>query len=329
MRRGAIIGGLAVVALAAAGLVLWQARSAAPGALVLGGNVDIRELDLAFRTGGRIASLAVEEGDRLAPGDEIARLDAAPQRAARAQAQGTLDAATAAETLLKEGARSEEIARLAAEVAGTEAALRNAEASYARQKALKTTSVSLQQALDSTEAALGQAQAAHEAAVQAHLAAVNGPRPAEIAQAAAQRQAAAAARDAAQIQLDDTVLRTPAAGTVLTRAVEPGAMVAAGTTVVTLSLDTPVRVRAYVEEPDLGRVPPGTRVLVFTDARPGAPYHGTVGFVSSRAEFTPKQVETQSLRSALVYRLRITVGDGDAALRQGMPVTVRLAAEAG
>ena len=70
-------------------------------------------------------------------------------------------------------------------------------------------------------------------------------------------------------------------------------------------------------------------MLVFTDARPGAPYHGTVGFVSSRAEFTPKQVETQSLRSALVYRLRITVEDGDTALRQGMPVTVRLAAEAG
>ena len=98
MRRGAIMAGLAV-ALAVGGLVLWQARPAAQGPLVLGGNVDIRELNLAFRTGGRIASLAVEEGDRLAPGDEIARLDAAPQRTARAQAQGTLDAATAAETL--------------------------------------------------------------------------------------------------------------------------------------------------------------------------------------------------------------------------------------
>jgi HlyD family secretion protein len=84
-----------------------------------------------------------------------------------------------------------------------------------------------------------------------------------------------------------------------------------------------------VSEPDLGRVAPGRAVLLYTDARPDQPYHGQIGFVSPTAEFTPKNVETPDLRTALVYRARVVVTDPDPALRQGMPVTVRMAAESG
>ncbi len=83
-------------------------------------------------------------------------------------------------------------------------------------------------------------------------------------------------------------------------------------------------VRAYVHERELGRVPPGTKVLLTTDGRPDRPFHGKVGFVSPRAEFTPKSVETPELRTSLVYRLRVVVEDSDGSLRQGMPVTVSL-----
>ena len=83
--------------------------------------------------------------------------------------------------------------------------------------------------------------------------------------------------------------------------------------------------RAYVEEPWLGHFPSGAKVTLTTDSRPDQPYHGVVGFVSPTAEFTPKSVETPDLRTHLVYRLRIVVQDPDPALRQGMPVTVRLA----
>ena len=82
--------------------------------------------------------------------------------------------------------------------------------------------------------------------------------------------------------------------------------------------------RAYVHEAELGQVPPGTGVLLFTDGKPDQPFHGKVGFVSPRAEFTPKSVETPHLRTSLVYRLRIIVDDSDGSLRQGMPVTVTL-----
>jgi HlyD family secretion protein len=84
-------------------------------------------------------------------------------------------------------------------------------------------------------------------------------------------------------------------------------------------------VRAYVPEPQLGLVSPGTPVEVITDTRPDQPYEGQVGFVSPVAEFTPKSVETPELRADLVYRFRVVVQNPDDALRQGMPVTVRLA----
>lgn len=120
--------------------------------------------------------------------------------------------------------------------------------------------------------------------------------------------------------LKDTVLYTPSAGTVLTRARETGAIVGAGELVYTISLDSPVWVRTYVDEPNLGRIYPGQPVMVKTDS--GRQYEGQIGFISPRAEFTPKTVETAALRTDLVYRLRVIVKTPDQGLRQGMPVTV-------
>lgn len=126
----------------------------------------------------------------------------------------------------------------------------------------------------------------------------------------------------AKLDLHDTVLTAPSDGTLMTRAVEPGTMLNAGGTVLTLSLTHPVWVRAYVDEKNLGQAQPGQEVLLYTDSRPDKPYHGKIGFVSPSAEFTPKTVETPDLRTDLVYRLRIVVTDADGALRQGMPVTI-------
>lgn len=102
-------------------------------------------------------------------------------------------------------------------------------------------------------------------------------------------------------------------------------MLGAGGTVFTLSLTRPVWVRAYVNETSLNQAVPGTELEIYTDGRPGKPYHGKIGFVSPTAEFTPKSVETPDLRTDLVYRLRVIVTDADDALRQGMPVTLRFA----
>ena len=108
-----------------------------------------------------------------------------------------------------------------------------------------------------------------------------------------------------------------------TRARERGAIVSPGETVFTLTLSSPVWVRTYVNETDLGRVQPDMPAYVTTDSAPKKFYTGHVGFISPTAEFTPKSVETRELRTDLVYRLRIVVDNPDGALRQGMPVTVR------
>jgi len=96
--------------------------------------------------------------------------------------------------------------------------------------------------------------------------------------------------------------------------------------VFTLSLRNPIYVRAYVSEQELGRIHQGSKVTVRTDSSAKV-YQGQVGFVSPRAEFTPKSVETTDLRTDLVYRLRIVVADGDEGLAQGMPVTVLVATD--
>ncbi len=316
-----------IACLSGGGVSYWRLRTPEVRPLVLSGNVDIREVNLAFRVSGRVAEMMVDEGDSVKAGDTIAQIDPEPLKTALAQAQGALVAAQAAWALLKAGPREEEISRLKAQMEGAQAAATNARLTFERQKALVTSSTVSRQALDNAQAALDQANAGYESARQAYLTAEHGARPEDLAQARAQSQSAEARRDAARLQLEDTILHAPSDGTVLTRAVEPGTMVNAGSSIVTLSLDRPVRVRAYVQQPDLGRVAPGAKVLVYTDARPGKPYSGTVGFVSPRAEFTPKQVETQDLRTALVYRIRIVVDADDTGLRQGMPVTVRLADE--
>ncbi len=133
-----------------------------------------------------------------------------------------------------------------------------------------------------------------------------------------------AALGVAMTNLMDTEVFAPSQGTILTRIREPGSVVKESDPIYTLSLTSPVWIRAFVSEPQLGEIYPGMLADVFTDAENGKVYHGHIGFISPVAEFTPKTVETTQLRSDLVYRLRIIADNPDEYLKQGMPVTVRL-----
>jgi HlyD family secretion protein len=144
-------------------------------------------------------------------------------------------------------------------------------------------------------------------------------------QAKASFEAAKAQLDKSMTNLEDTEIRAPNNGVILTRAREPGAVVAQGNTVYTLMLDRPIWIRTYVDEPALGWIHPGQKAIVLTDS--GSKYEGWIGFISPQAEFTPKNVETTQLRTDLVYRLRVIIDKTDNGLRQGMPVTVILKKE--
>ena len=136
--------------------------------------------------------------------------------------------------------------------------------------------------------------------------------------------AAKAKLDNAQTSLDDTEVYAPSTGTILTRVKEEGAIVNPGESAYVLALSTPIWIRAYVNETDLGRIYQGMEARITTDANPDKPYIGHIGFISPIAEFTPKTVETPELRTQLVYRLRIIVKNTDQYLRQGMPVSVHI-----
>lgn len=294
---------------------------------VLYGNVDIRQVDLAFPVEGTIVEVKVEEGDAVKQGDVLARLDDAPYRHALAQAQAAADQAHAQLRKQETGSRTKEIDAARSQVAEARARLANAQATLARRQALEKESNVSKQAVDDAERDVTVARATVATRESALALAVEGFRSEDIDSARAVAASADAALEQARYRLDKTALVAPAAGTILTRAREPGAVVTAGAAVLTLAHDSPVWIRTYVPEPYLGRVAPGTKVSVTTDTPGAKVYTGQVGFVSPTAEFTPKSIETPELRTDLVYRVRVIVDNADRGLRQGMPVTVTLAAK--
>ncbi|MEI6676254.1 MAG: secretion protein HlyD [Verrucomicrobiota bacterium] len=313
--------------LALAAVTAWQLREKfrrTGEPLQLYGNVDIRGVDLGFRVAGRLIEVLKDEGDAVQAGELLARLDAQPNAHELARADAQVAAAAADLRLKHAGNRSQDIEQGRAALEESRVVANNAARAYARHAGLVGRGGTSQQDLETAEATRDEAQQRVKVSVAKLRLLEAGFRDEEIAAADAALAQAQAARASAALHVADTELKAPSAGIVLTRALEPGAIVQAGATVLALSLEQPVWVRAYVHESQLGRVPPGTKVLLTTDGQPGRPFHGKVGFVSPRAEFTPKSVETPELRTSLVYRLRVVVDDPDGSLRQGMPVTVLL-----
>ncbi|OTA21570.1 multidrug resistance protein A [Xenorhabdus beddingii] len=290
--------------------------------LTLYGNVDIRTVNLGFRVAGKLSELRVDEGDAITAGQTLGHLDDAPFINALNQSKAARDVAKANLAKAEAGYRSEEIAQVRAEVVQKESAFRFADSFLKRQQGLWQSKTISANDLENAKTGRNQALAAYQAAKDKLRQFESGYRIEEIAAAKAQLSQADAAVAQAELNLKDTRLTTPSAGVILTRAIEPGTMLAAGNTVFTLSLTHPVWIRAYIDEPNLNQAIAGREILIYTDGRKNQPYHGKIGFVSPTAEFTPKNVEAPDLRTDLVYRLRIIVLDPDEGLKQGMPVTI-------
>ena len=319
-----------IIALVVIAVAVWAAYTYWPrvesgGDLTLYGNVDIREVQLGFRVAGRLQEMHFEEGDTVAAGDILASLDAGPLEDGLALAEANLAAARAHLQRLQAGSRRQEIEQARAMVAEARAIYENADHEFQRQQELVKKDLSSERLLDNAVALRDQAAARIRANQEALGLAIEGARREDIAAGEAALAAASAHIELARSKVDDTQLRAPSPGIILTRAREPGSILPVGAPVYSLSLTETIYVRAYVSEVSMGQVVPGTEVIVTTDSS-DKQYRGQVGFVSPRAEFTPKSVETPELRTDLVYRLRIVVSNPDTALRQGMPVTVQVPA---
>lgn len=290
---------------------------------VLRGNVEIRQVELSFRVDGRVAEILVDEGTRVKKGDVLARLDSDIHRARLAQAEAQVRIQQAQMDRLDAGYRNEEVEQAREQVAAARAQADFAAIQLERVTSMRRQNATSQQALDNAVSVDRQARADLAAAEQNYDLHARGYRKEDVEAQKGTLEAARADLDLARIALADCELLAPSSGVVLTKAQEEGAVVGAGSPLLTLTLDDPVWLRVYVEEPKLGFVKPGMAVRVFADCS-DTPFEGTVGYVSPTAEFTPKNVETDEVRPTLVYRVRVLAKDPRNLLRQGMPVRVVL-----
>lgn len=287
------------------------------------GNVEMREALLSFRVPGRISRMAFEEGARVRSGDLAAEMDPAQYEAQEREAAAALSAAEASASKLHAGYEADDIRAARAARDQVAASLRNAETNLRRFQELAAQNVVAPKEYDDVLTARDSLRAALNAADSTLHRLTGGFRSEDKTAAEAQVAAARARHDRAATALADTKLFVPADGTISTRIAEPGTMVAAGSPVYTMMLSSPVQVRAYVSETDLGRIRLGMKGRIYTDSAPQEPIEGTLSFIASDAEFTPKQVQTQDIRATLVYRVRLLVTDDPKErLKNGMPVTV-------
>jgi len=382
---------LIVVLLAAAGTAgVLAYRSMHPEVtdrIVTSGNIELTQVDIAFKTSGRLVERKVDEGDTVKKGDVIAQLDRQQlmdqrqtalaaletaqaqyeesksalkwQRATmQADLQGrNADLRTAESNLLqlKNGSRPEEIQEAQSAVAAAQAQYDQAKKDWDRAQTLyKTDDISTAQ-YDQFRSRFEGADANLRQAKERADLVVKGPRVETIDTASAQLDRAKASlrmgeanaiesmrreqdvaarlgdigRAKAQIelidtQLNDTVAVSPIDGVVLVKAADVGEVLAPGTSVVTVGdIDHPW-LRAYIKESDLGRVKLGSKVKVTTDSYPGKVYNGRVSFISSEAEFTPKQIQTTEERVKLVYRIKIDIDNPQHELKSNMPADAEI-----
>jgi HlyD family secretion protein len=319
-----------VFAICLAALLLLGACSDRNGsgsdALLLSGNIEVTDAQVSFKVPGRVVERLVSEGDRIKSGQLVARLDDAEQQEQLAVRRAELAEAEAALAELQAGSRPQEVVAAEATLHSFEADRDRLRLDFTRQKELRSKDAIADREMEASQAELKVAEARVAEAAERLKLVQEGPRAEEIAQGRARGEQARAAVALAETQLEDTKLLSPLNGVVLSHNIEPGEYVSPGTPVITVADIAHVWVRAYINQTDLGRIRFGQKVAVRTDTFPDKTYEGTIGFIASEAEFTPKTVQTTKERVKLVFRIKIDLANPNDELKPGMPADATIPA---
>ena len=283
------------------------------------GNIEATEVDVGFKVSGRIVSRLFEEGDWIDQGKVLAKLDDEDVRNRLDVARATLVSAQARLSKLLAGSRPEEIREAEAAVHQAQFDLENKQIQYDRMKGLYDRHVIPKETFDNAETAFKVAKATLQRATETYTLVKVGPRIEDIDDAKAQVEQARASVKLNETQLGYTTLYSPISGVVLVRSGEVGEVVNPGTSILTMADIENVWLKAYIPETDLSKVKWGQEVIVTTDLRPKKEYKGRISFISSQAEFTPKQIQTEKERVTLVYRIKVDILNKDRELKPGMP----------
>lgn len=312
---------LAVLAVTAGGYLYARsaANHAADATLRISGNIEAHESVVSFKVQGRIVELPVQEGQAVAQGDLLARLDDDDYRQQVNLDEAAVRAREAELELALAGSRAQEIRAAKQTLVDAQANLELKRAEFRRRQALLAEQGVSREDVDNAATQLKRAQATYERVKQTYDQIVEGTRKEEIAVRRANLQLAREALQMSRLKLTYTVLTAPVSGVVVVRQAELGEVVSPGTPVVTIADVDHLWLRGYLNETDLGRVRWGQPATVHTDTYPDKIYPGRVSFISPQAEFTPKSVETHKERVTLVYRIKITLDNPNHELKPGMP----------
>lgn len=284
------------------------------------GNVDVRTVSLAFRVSGRLETLNFDEGEKLKKGDVIATIENSIFKENLNQINAQINLQEIQIQKLEKGYRTEEIEKSKAKLSEVKANLDRINKDFQRaQTLLKSNSIS-EQSYDNTKSQALDLQAQYDYAKNSLELLQNGYEKEDILSAKATLESLKAQRNILQINYNDTVLYSPVDGTIITKVYEAGSIVNSSQTIVEIAKSDEFWVRSYLSEKYLGVVKTGMKAVITTDSN--KTYEGIVSFISPLAEFTPKTVQTEDLRTDLVYRFRIIVNNVDDNLKQGMPVTI-------
>jgi HlyD family secretion protein len=329
-----------VAALVVAGLVASTAAAcrskANEGPQRASGYVEATEVRVAPEVGGRVLEVTVREGDAVAAGARVARLDTADVEIALRRAKAERDQAVAQLRLLAAGARVEDVRQAAAQaesagadVQAAESELQAASADVQRFEALLATNAGSRKQRDDAvtrrDVAAARVAAARErtrAATEGLARLKAGSRAEEIAGARARVAAVDAQIEGLEKNARDAVLTSAVGGIVTSKLVDAGEIVTPRTPIVVVTDLAHPWANVYVDEPVVPRLRLGQKVTLVTDA--GQRLEGAITFISPRAEFTPRNVQTAEERSRLVYRIKVTVDNHDGVLKSGMPVEAEL-----
>jgi HlyD family secretion protein len=304
------------------------------------GYVEATEVRVAAETSGRVVKVLIDEGAQVQAGAVLVEIDTSDTQLAIRRARADRDQADAQLRLVRAGARAEDIRQARAqadssraEIVAAEAELQAASDDLRRFEALLAANAGSQKQRDDAAArrnvASARVQAARERARAADEAVARlraGARPEEISAAEARLAAADAQIATLEKTLADASVEAPVGGTVTSRLVDPGETIARGVPVIVISDLDRAWANVYVDEPLVPRLALGETVTLHTDA--GQQIPGTITYISPRAEFTPRNVQTAEERSKLVYRIKVSVDNREGILKPGMPVEADLEAAA-
>ncbi len=323
-KKKIIIAGIIVAVAIGIYLVFSLRNHTDDSTMFLSGNVEITETNVGFKIPGRVVEVFVDEGSVVKQGDALAKLDGAELSSIAAQAKASLHEASARLSELKSGSRMQEIEQAKANVLAQEAELRRVKQDYERADILYKNGAISRAQFDAAKSAYETRTAMHKSAQEGLSLAREGARQGDIRAGEQRVEQAKAVLSASETRFKDTVIYAPINGVVLRKNVEVGETVGQGIPVFTIGDLKSPWIKVYVKEDRMGLIKLGQKARISVDSYKGKNYEGTVSFISSEAEFTPKTVQTPEERVKLVFGVKIRIKNENDELKPGMPADVKI-----